>query len=140
MNSYSCTLPRTPSFDKGQGPSLVHSRSNAKTQKGGAMLRRSPSKETGKVAAGSRSGRDSGVCSPEEFDDISVKNSRQKPKAPASLPLCNPLSAPAAGAQISARSVTVVSGGEGHINWSEALAGDSKYDDLCLLLWQCRTK
>lgn len=37
------------------------------------------------------------------------------------------------------RSVIVVSGGEGHINWSQKNAGDNRYEDICLLLWQCQT-
>ena len=36
------------------------------------------------------------------------------------------------------KSVVIVTGGEGHINWAEKNAGDTKYDDICLLLWQCR--
>lgn len=42
------------------------------------------------------------------------------------------------GNKNSSRSVVIVSGGEGHINWAEKNAGDTKYDDICLLLWQCR--
>ena len=34
--------------------------------------------------------------------------------------------------------VTIVSGGAGHVNWNSSKADDLKYDDMCMLLWQCR--
>ena len=36
------------------------------------------------------------------------------------------------------KALVVVSGGEGHVNWNNAKAADLKYEDICLLLWQCR--
>lgn len=36
------------------------------------------------------------------------------------------------------KALIVVSGGEGHINWNHSHAADQKYEDICLLLWQCR--
>ena len=47
--------------------------------------------------------------------------------------------APVGGSASAARPVIVVSGGEGHINWSQKNAGDNKYEDICLLMWQCQT-
>ena len=38
-----------------------------------------------------------------------------------------------------AKSLIVVSGGEGHVNWSDPQANELKYEDICLLLWKCRT-
>ena len=35
-----------------------------------------------------------------------------------------------------AKTMIVVSGGDGHINWSLPKPGDSRYEDICLLLWQ----
>ena len=34
------------------------------------------------------------------------------------------------------KSVIIASGGDGHINWSDKRAQDSRYEDICLLLWQ----
>lgn len=39
---------------------------------------------------------------------------------------------------ILSKSSLVVSGGEGHINWTSPRSLDLSLDDLCLLLWQCR--
>ena len=36
------------------------------------------------------------------------------------------------------KALVVVSGGEGHVNWNDKKAADLKYEDICLLLWQCR--
>ena len=36
------------------------------------------------------------------------------------------------------KALVMVSGGEGHINWSKAKAVDSGYEDVCLMIWQCR--
>ena len=40
--------------------------------------------------------------------------------------------------RFSSKSVMVMSGGEGHVNWSQSNAGDTRYEDICMLLWQCR--
>lgn len=130
------TMPRSPSFEKGQGPPIMRKRDSPESTNNnntpevhkGVAMRKSPARGTSPGEA--RTGKDSGICSPEE---------ESRPKSSAVIsPL--PASVAVQSYAASARSVTIVSGGEGHINWSEALAGDSKYDDLCLLLWQCRTK
>ena len=36
------------------------------------------------------------------------------------------------------KSLVTVSGGEGYINWNKKQAADSRYEDICLLLWKCR--
>lgn len=36
------------------------------------------------------------------------------------------------------KSLITVSGGEGYINWNNKQAVDSRYEDICLLLWKCR--
>ena len=36
------------------------------------------------------------------------------------------------------KSLIIISGGEGCINWNSKHALDSKYEDICLLLWKCR--
>ena len=36
------------------------------------------------------------------------------------------------------KGMVVVSGGNGHVNWSTDLAVDYRYEDVCLLLWQQR--
>ena len=51
-------------------------------------------------------------------------------------PSSGPGSPPATTAQI--KSMIIVSGGDGHINWSLKKPGDSRYEDICLLLWQYR--
>ena len=51
-------------------------------------------------------------------------------------PSSGPGSPPATTAQI--KSMIIVSGGDGHINWSQKKPGDSRYEDICLLLWQYR--
>ncbi len=48
-----------------------------------------------------------------------------------------PLGSPPA-TTASAKSMIIASGGDGHINWSEKKPGDSRYEDICLLLWQYR--
>ncbi len=50
---------------------------------------------------------------------------------PPEEPVINPIN-------FNSKSMVIVSGGEGHINWSEAMAGDTRYEDICLLLWQCK--
>ena len=63
-----------------------------------------------------------------------LPGSPDSPKAP----LSPPHSTAGHGHHSTSKAVVIVSGGEGHINWSEKNAGDTKYDDICLLLWQCR--
>ena len=36
------------------------------------------------------------------------------------------------------KSLVVVSGGSGHVNWNKDMAVDFRYEDVCLLLWQHR--
>ena len=59
---------------------------------------------------------------------------------PSSLKVGSPTSGPGSPAANTAqiKSMIIVSGGDGHINWSLKKPGDSRYEDICLLLWQYR--
>jgi len=56
---------------------------------------------------------------------------------PSASPLLQPPTGKAPGATAS-KAVIVVSGGNGHVNWSESGPSALKYEDVCLMLWQCR--
>ena len=83
------------------------------------------------------------VLSPQQTNEqLTTREKSPPPKAsrPGSLkvgsPTSGPGSPPATNAQI--KSMIIVSGGDGHINWSQKKPGDSRYEDICLLLWQYR--
>ncbi len=68
------------------------------------------------------------------------KASPGSPHRPASVSTASPpinLGSPTA-TTAAVKSMIVVSGGDGHINWSQKKPGDSRYEDVCLLLWQYR--
>ena len=61
-----------------------------------------------------------------------------QPSRPSSFKTALPAGVGGASQQMNnpAKTMIVVSGGDGHINWSLQKPGDSRYEDICLLLWQ----